>query len=67
MEEETMKYVVMDLEFNMPNTRFRSERNGIRLNSEIIEIGAVRLNEALEQEAESEFSRFSVSERPIPW
>lgn len=47
-----MKYVVMDLEFNMPNTRFRSERNGIRLNSEIIEIGAVRLNEALEQEDE---------------
>ncbi len=41
-------YVIMDLEMNYPNNRFRSERNGIRLPSEIIEIGAVRLGADLE-------------------
>lgn len=44
-----MNYVVMDLEFNYPHTRFRSEQNGITLHSEIVEIGAVKLNEALEE------------------
>ena len=48
-----MKYVVMDLEFNCPRkASLRSENNGILLESEIIEIGAVRLNESLEQEDE---------------
>ena len=48
-----MKYVVMDLEFNHPRSRaLISENNGIELESEIIEIGAVRLNESLEQEDE---------------
>ncbi len=42
-------YIVMDLEFNYPATRFRSEQNGIRLTQEIIQIGAVKLNEGLEQ------------------
>ena len=48
-----MKYVVMDLEFNFPKNRYNiSENNGIVLDHEIIEIGAVRLNEKLEQEDE---------------
>ncbi|MBR2547058.1 MAG: exonuclease domain-containing protein [Eubacterium sp.] len=48
-----MKYVVMDLEFNHPRRRaLISVNNGIELDSEIIEIGAVRLNESLEQEDE---------------
>lgn len=44
-----MNYIVMDLEFNRPNTPYRSEKNGVRLNDEIIEIGAVKLNSSLEQ------------------
>ncbi|MBQ1825831.1 MAG: exonuclease domain-containing protein [Firmicutes bacterium] len=49
-EDEAVKnYIIMDLEFNYPMTRYRSEENGIRLNQEIIEIGAVKLNERLEQ------------------
>jgi len=48
-----LKYVVMDLEFNRPKNRYNlSENNGIVLDNEIIEIGAVRLNEKLEQEDE---------------
>lgn len=43
-----MTYVVMDLEMNFSNTRFVSERNGVRLGAEIIEIGAVKLGEGLE-------------------
>ena len=42
-------YIVLDLEFNYPNTRFRSERNGVTLHEEIIEIGAVKLDEKLNQ------------------
>ena len=42
-------YIVMDLEFNFPNTRFRSERNGVVLHQEIIEIGAVKLDMELNQ------------------
>ncbi len=46
-----MKYVVMDLEFNHPRNRaLMQEKNGIVLESEIIEIGAVRLDESLEEE-----------------
>ncbi len=42
-------YIVLDLEFNYPNTRFRSEKNGVVLHEEIIEFGAVKLNEKLNQ------------------
>ena len=45
----TNHYIVMDLEFNYPNTRFRSERNGFVLHQEIIEIGAVKLDMDLNQ------------------
>ncbi len=44
-----MAYIVMDLEFNYPETRYRSERNGIRLNEEITEIGAVKLDDDLNE------------------
>lgn len=42
-------YIVMDLEFNYPNTTFRSEHNGFILYQEIIEIGAVKLDKDLNQ------------------
>ena len=42
-------YIVLDLEFNYPNTRFRSEKNGVVLHEEIIEFGAVKLDEKLNQ------------------
>ena len=35
-------YIVMDLEFNSPNTRSFITKNGISLKSEIVEIGAVK-------------------------
>ncbi len=41
-------YVVMDLEMNNSGTRFISEKNGIMLGAEIIEIGAVKLGPDLE-------------------
>lgn len=44
-----MAYIVMDLEFNYPETRYRSERNGVRLNEEITEIGAVKLDDDLNE------------------
>lgn len=48
-----MKYVVMDLEFNHPRrASLKSENNGIVLENEIIEIGAVRLDESLNKEDE---------------
>ncbi|MBE6029694.1 MAG: hypothetical protein E7226_06095 [Clostridiales bacterium] len=43
-----MSYVVMDLEWNQSNTRYRAERNGVRLSGEIVEIGAVRVDDNLE-------------------
>ncbi len=43
-----MNYIVMDLEWNQSNTRYRAERNGVRLEGEIVEIGAVRVNENME-------------------
>ena len=43
-----MNYIVMDLEWNQSNTRYRAERNGVRLEGEIIEIGAVRVNGEME-------------------
>ena len=43
-----MNYVVMDLEWNQPATRYRAERNDVRLQGEIVEIGAVRVDEKME-------------------
>ena len=43
-----MSYVVMDLEWNQSNTRYRAKRNGIRLSGEIVEIGAVRVDGNME-------------------
>ena len=43
-----MEYVVMDLEWNQSATRYRAERNGIVLTGEIIQIGAVRVDEDME-------------------
>lgn len=40
-------YIVMDLEFNSPNTRSFVTKNGISLKSEIVEIGAVKLDSDL--------------------
>lgn len=41
-------YVVLDLEWNQSTSRYRARRNGIKLVGEIIEIGAVRVNEDFE-------------------
>ncbi len=49
------KYIVLDLEFNRSNNGFVSERNGVKLYNEIIQIGAVKLNEDREEIAS--FSR----------
>jgi len=43
-----LNYIVMDLEWNQSNTRYRAERNGVRLEGEIVEIGAVRVDENME-------------------
>ena len=43
------KYIVMDLELNCSNNSYVSEKNGIRLPNEIIEIGAVKLDENLKE------------------
>ena len=45
-----MKYVVVDLEMNPVSREFREVRR--KLNEEVIEIGAVRLDENFQQEAE---------------
>ena len=45
-----MKHVVVDLEMNPVSREFREVRR--KLNEEVIEIGAVRLNENFQQEAE---------------
>lgn len=42
-------YVVMDLELNCSNNRYISEKNGVKLPNEIIEIGAVKLDEGLNE------------------
>ena len=42
-----MNYIVMDLEFNWPYGSNLSENNGVRLRNEIIEIGAVKMDESL--------------------
>ena len=46
--KRSMNYIVMDLEWNQSGTKYRAERNGVRLAGEIIEIGAVRVNENME-------------------
>ena len=43
-----MNYVVFDLEWNMPITRYRKVQNDVKLNAEIVQIGAVMVNEKLE-------------------
>ena len=45
-----MKHVVVDLEMNPVSREFREVRR--KLNEEVIEIGAVRLDENFQQEAE---------------
>ena len=45
-----MKYVVVDLEMNPVSREFRDVRR--KMNEEVIEFGAVRLDENFEQEAE---------------
>lgn len=47
-----MKYVVVDLEWNQPRREDRLITEPIRFDSEIIEIGAVRLNEDYAEEDE---------------
>ena len=42
-------FIVMDLEFNCSNNNYVSEKNGIRLPNEIIEIGAVKLDDDLNE------------------
>ena len=42
-------YIVMDLEFNRSNNFYVSERNGVKLPNEIIEIGAVKLDNNLNE------------------
>ena len=43
-----MRFVVMDLEWNQSINTYVAESNGIRLHGEIVQIGAVKLNEKLE-------------------
>ena len=42
-------YIVMDLEFNSPHNRFRSVNNGVRLLHEIVQIGAVKLDQEMKE------------------
>ena len=44
-----MEYIVLDLEWNMPEIRGQFKRSPIILHGEIIQIGAVKLNEELEE------------------
>ena len=43
-----LNYIIFDLEWNTPITRYRERRNGADLHGEIIQIGAVKTNAALE-------------------
>lgn len=40
-------YIIMNLEWNYPETRYRSVENGVKLNGEIIQIGAVKTDRDL--------------------
>lgn len=55
-----MNYIVLDLEWNMPENSHRRVRSPITLNGEIIQIGAVKLDEGLE-----EIGEFNVKIRPV--
>ena len=55
-----MNYIVLDLEWNMPANSHRRVRSPITLNGEIIQIGAVKLDEGLE-----EIGEFNVKVRPV--
>ena len=44
-----MKYIVLDLEWNSPEHRNRLVKEPIVLHGEIIQIGAVMLNEQMEE------------------
>lgn len=43
-----MEYIILDLEWNQPISRSRMVKSPIRLSGEIIQIGAVKVNEKLE-------------------
>ena len=43
-----MEYVILDLEWNQPVSRSRMVKSPIRLSGEIIQMGAVKVNEKLE-------------------
>ena len=45
---EATEYVVFDLEWNRPTTRYRAKKNGVKLKGEIVQIGAIKLNQELE-------------------
>ena len=45
---DATEYVVFDLEWNRPTTRYRAKNNGVKLKGEIIQIGAIKLNQKLE-------------------
>ena len=42
-----MEYVIFDMEWNMPNGRFKITQNDVPLSAEIIQIGAVKVHEDL--------------------
>ena len=54
-----MKYIVIDMEWNRPELRNRLVKEPIVLHGEIIQIGAVMLNEELD-----EIGSFEVKVRP---
>ncbi len=55
-----MEYIVMDLEWNMPENKYGRVKRPIRLDGEIIQIGAVKLDERLE-----EIDEFNTKVRPV--
>lgn len=44
-----MKYIVLDMEWNRPESRAKCIKSPVRLRGEIIQIGAVMLNEDLQE------------------
>ena len=55
-----MHYIVLDMEWNMPENKYRCVRTPITLHNEIIQIGALKLDENLR-----ETDRFDVLIRPV--
>lgn len=41
-------YIVFDLEWNQSTTKYRARKNGVKLTGEIVQIGAIKLNQDLE-------------------